>query len=155
VSSALEILFHEREIQRRLCLFAEAMDRREWQFLDEVLLTDATGDFGEGHRPHGREAIVAMFKHFLGSCGPTQHLIGNLVVEIEGQRAHSRCYVRDMHQGAGDKVDLTFSSPGMYEDDWVLTVQGWRIAHRTKINLMMIGSIEALGVEHVNPGRPM
>jgi len=143
----LDDLLHERAIHRTLCRFAEAMDRRDWAMLDDVLLPDASGDFGEGFQPQGRLALIALFKHFLGRCGPTQHLIGNLVVEIRGERASSRCYVRDLHQGAGERAALTFSSPGIYDDEWILTGRGWRIAHRRKTNLMMIGSIAALGAD--------
>lgn len=147
MTPGVDDLLHERAIHRALCRFAEAMDRRDWAMLDDVLLIDATGDFGEGFQPRGRPALIELFQHFLGRCGPTQHLIGNLVVEITGERASSRCYVRDMHQGAGARAALTFSSPGIYDDQWILTPEGWRIAHRSKTNLMMIGSIAALGAD--------
>ncbi len=145
-------LIDERAIQRQLFAIAEAMDRRDWVSLERILTEDATGDFGPDHILQDRSAFVGMFHQFLGSCGPTQHLLGNIVVNIDGDIAESSCYVRDMHQGRGDLSHLHFSSPGQYRDRWRRTAEGWQLVHRTKINLMFIGSIEALGSSAGNSG---
>ena len=54
------------------------------------------GARGFRHRPRspGGAALVALMRSFLDDCGPTQHLLGNLTVEVDaGSEAHSRCYV--------------------------------------------------------------
>jgi hypothetical protein len=143
-AATLELLMAEREIQRALYRFARAMDERDWAALDAVVAVDATADMGLGPL-HGRAAIVALMRSFLDECGPTQHLLGNLTIDIDGASAHSRCYVSDMHKGLGDKSELTFSTLGEYHDRWRKEQGVWRMVHRHKLNRAHIGAIEVLG----------
>lgn len=140
----LETLIAEREIARAIHRFARAMDERDWAALDGVLIEEATADMGMG-LVSGRAAIVAFMRSFLDDCGPTQHLIGNLLVEVDGERATSRCYVSDMHKGLGEKAQLTFSTLGEYHDSWVRRGGRWWMSHRHKLNRAQLGSIEVLG----------
>lgn len=140
----LETLIAEREIAHAIYGFARAMDERNWVALDGVLVEEATADLGGGPI-HGRAAIIAFMRSFLDGCGPTQHLIGNLVVEVRGERATSCCYVSDMHKGLGDKAQLTFSTLGEYHDSWVRRGGRWWMTHRRKLNRAHLGSIEVLG----------
>lgn len=145
-------LIDERVIQHQLFALANAMDRRDWDALELIMTPDATGDFGSDYILQGRSEFIGMFRRFLDSCGPTQHLLGNIVINIAGDIAESSCYIRDMHQGRGELSHLYFSSPGQYQDRWQRTAEGWRLVHRTKVNLMSIGSIEALGSQAENHG---
>lgn len=140
----LETLIAERDIGRAIHRFARAMDERDWAALDTVLLEDATADLGMG-TIRGRGAIVAFIRTFLDDCGPTQHLIGNLDVDVAGESATSRCYVSDMHVGAGDKANLNFSTLGEYHDTWVRRNGGWWMSRRHKLNRAHLGSIDVLG----------
>lgn len=140
----LETLIAEREITRAIHRFARAMDERDWGALDTVMTEDATADLGMGAL-RGRANIVAFIRSFLDECGPTQHLIGNLVVDVDGDRATSRCYVRDMHKGAGSRAHLDFSTLGEYHDRWIRRNGTWWMTHRHKLNHAHLGSIEVLG----------
>ena len=84
-------------------------------------------------------------RSFLDDCGPTQHLLGNVMIEVEGDSARSSCYVSDMHKGTGAKAALTFSTLGEYHDRWQREGGVWRMAHRTKLNRAHIGDIGVLG----------
>lgn len=145
LESALATLLAEREIARGLAEFARAMDERDWNALDDVLAEDATGDFGAGGILCGRAAMVALMRSFLDDCGPTQHLVGNVVVDVVGDQACSRCYVCDMHVGAGEKAHLTLRSLGEYHDRWRRIDGRWRMVHRTKLNHALVGTLEVLG----------
>lgn len=140
----LDTLIAEREISRAIYRFARAMDERDWAALDGVLAEEATADLGMGV-VSGRAAIVAFIRSFLDDCGPTQHLIGNLVVDVDGERATSRCYVSDMHKGMGGKAQLTFSTLGEYHDSWVRRDGRWWMSHRRKLSRAQLGAIEVLG----------
>lgn len=74
-SVALSVMRDERDIERALNLFARAMDNRDWATMAAILAEDVEGDFGTG-RLVGATAIIDMIRGFLGSCGPTQHLLG-------------------------------------------------------------------------------
>lgn len=145
----LETLLAEREIQRAIVRMARAMDERDWAALDGILLPDATADLGMGSIA-GREAIVAFIRTFLDDCGPTQHLLGNLLIEVDGETATSRCYVSDMHKGQGEKSHLTFSTLGDYHDTWRKVDGRWFMVHRTKRNRAQLGDISVLGA---GPGK--
>lgn len=141
---SLEMLLAEREIYRALVRVARAMDERDWGALDPIVRADATADLGLG-QVNGREAIVGVMRSFLDDCGPTQHLLGNVMIEVDGDSARSSCYVSDMHKGTGDKAALTFSTLGEYHDRWQREGGTWRMTHRTKLNRAHIGDIGVLG----------
>jgi hypothetical protein len=104
---------------------AAAFDRREWDALDEVFTADANA-----YGIDGREAVVAFVRSFLGGCGPSQHLLGNHHVLVDGETASSVCKARVLHVGAGTRSHLTYECFGNYWDDLVLTGSGWRIKGR-------------------------
>lgn len=139
-------LLDERAIYLQICALADAMDQRDWNALNHILTEDADGEFGTGETIVGRAGFVAMFSHFLGNCGPTQHLIGNVRVTVNGDTAQSRCYIRDMHIGSGERAHLFLSSSGEYLDRWTRTPEGWRMTHRTKKSPILLGTIDALGM---------
>lgn len=136
----LDLLLAEREIHRGLVTIARAMDERDWDSFRAVLLPDATADLGTG-LVSGRDAIVAFIRSFLDACGPTQHLLGNVLIDVRGREATSRAYVSDMHKGLGEQSEVTFSTLGDYHDRWRLDDGAWRLAHRTKLNRATVGDI--------------
>ena len=140
----MDDLLAERDIARALTRIARAMDERDWAALDELVWPDATADLGMGPIA-GRAEIVAFIRTFLDACGPTQHLLGNLLIDVAGDDATSRCYVSDMHKGQGEKSRLSFSTLGDYHDTWRRVDGHWRLSHRTKLNRAQLGDISVLG----------
>jgi hypothetical protein len=146
MSAALSLLLDEREIGRALTRFARAMDARDWDAAKAILSENATGELGTGSLS-GPDAIIGCIRHYLDGCGPTQHLLGNLLIEITGDTAESRCYVSDMHLGAGDRRALSFVTLGDYHDSWQRIEGAWRLTHRSKINNAHLGSFEVFGLD--------
>ncbi|MBK6581680.1 MAG: nuclear transport factor 2 family protein [Gammaproteobacteria bacterium] len=140
----LETLIAEREIARALAGIARAMDERNWAGIAEIMIAGASADIGTGPLA-SRDDIVANMRSFLDDCGPTQHLLGNLVIDVDGDEALSRCYVSDMHLGLGDKARLSFSTLGEYHDNWRKIGGRWWMVRRRKLNRAHIGDISVLG----------
>jgi hypothetical protein len=140
----LEMLLAEREIGRALAAFARAMDERDWAALDGIVADDARAEFGTGP-VSGRAAMVSLMRSFLDECGPTQHLLGNLAIDVEGAQARSRCYVSDLHLGSGANASLTFQTLGEYQDAWQRRDGRWWLVERTKLNRAHVGSFAVLG----------
>ncbi|MEH6582840.1 MAG: nuclear transport factor 2 family protein [Halioglobus sp.] len=140
----LEDLLAEREIYRNLVSFARAMDDRDWKAIDELAIDDLTASFGMGEI-QGRSQVVAFIQSFLDNCGPTQHLLGNVIIDVSGNTARSTAYVSDMHVGQGDKSELTFRTLGRYSDQWVKVDGAWLMSHRVKDNGATIGSMDVFG----------
>jgi len=126
----LEVLLAEREIHHRLGLFARILDRREWDRIGEVFADDIRFNYGDGEERAGAEMLRWNFSRFLDNCGPSQHLLGSIQVEVDGDRALSRAYVQARHQGRGDKAHLFLDTNGEYIDGWERRAEGWRIVRR-------------------------
>jgi hypothetical protein len=69
--------------------YAEARDTRRWALLSEVFVPELEFDFGEW-TASSREQAVAMIRTYLDDCGPTQHLLSNYRIDINGDAARSR-----------------------------------------------------------------
>ncbi|MGV0815571.1 nuclear transport factor 2 family protein [Mycolicibacterium boenickei] len=141
----LSVLRDERHIQRALNLFARAMDDRDWATMAEILADDVEGDFGTG-RLMGSTAIIDMIRGFLDSCGPTQHLLGNIIIDVVGDTATSKAYIRDIHLNSAGDPSTRFYTLGDYHDTWRRVGDGrWRITQRVKANRAYVGPLEIFG----------
>ena len=112
-----------------LGVFARTLDERHWHRVSEVFAEDITFDYGLGERS-GMPALMENFRSHLDNCGPSQHLLGSIIIEVDGDTAESRSYVQARHQGAGDRADLWLDSNGEYIDRWERRDSGWRIVRR-------------------------
>jgi hypothetical protein len=146
MSELVELLADEREIHRALCAYGRALDERDWSALERLFVPDVTADYGGGEfRVAGAGAIVDMCRSMLGGCGPTQHLLGNLVVDRVGDALVSRCYVRAAHRGAPPREHLAYEVWGQYEDRWRRTEDGLKIAARRMRVDCELGTRDVLG----------
>jgi hypothetical protein len=132
------------DIVRLLDLYATALDSREWVLLREVFTANAAVNFGEGPTREVGE-VIDTIRGFLDGCGPTQHLQGNYRVDIDGDRATSRCYIRAFHLGVDRHTGTTYEMAGEYIDALVRTADGWRISERSFSIFWEQGNRELLG----------
>ena len=137
----IEILLAEREIEKQLYRLARAMDNRDWSAMGRVFAPRVVADFGTGE-VYGRENVVEFVRSFLDNCGTTQHLLGNILIEVKAEGAISNSYVADVHLGEGSANNLTFRTLGNYCDTWVKAHTGWQIVRRVKDNRATLGSME-------------
>jgi len=136
----LQRLIDERAIEKALTGIARAMDARDWALLATFIADDAFAELGSGPL-RGRAAIVDLIRSYLDHCGPTQHLLGNVLVEVDGDRAISSAYVRDLHLSAHNP-DLTFHTLDDYTDRWERRSGRWRLVERRKDNRGTVGSLD-------------
>ena len=142
--TTLETMVAHHEIERALITFARAMDERDWGCIAGILTEDCVVNVGDGVL-QGSAAFIANLRRYLDPCGPTQHLLGNLIVEVDGEEARSRCYVSGQHIGADERAHLTFVTLGDYHDRWRRIEGAWRMVARVKYNRAHIGSLEIFG----------
>jgi hypothetical protein len=111
----------------------------------EILADDAHGDFGTG-RLDGAAAIIDLIRGYLDNCGATQHLLGNVLVDVHGDSAVSRAYIRDVHLDSTNAPDTRFYTIGDYHDTWQRRPDGsWRLVERIKANRGYVGTLEVFG----------
>jgi len=131
-------------IANQIARFARILDSRDWDAVGEVFADEVAFNYGDGHEQQGIAAMRQQFRAFLGGCGPSQHLIGSVAIDLDGDSAVSRAYVQARHQGRGDKSDRIFDTHGDYVDRWSRTSAGWRIVRRDAQWSMHIGDPSVL-----------
>lgn len=124
--------------------YATACDSRDWGLFDQIFTPNVETDYGGPNMFNNRKAVVDMIRSMLGGCGPTQHMLSNYRITIDGDTANSICSVRAFHVGIGEAKDKTFEVWGEYRDRLVRTGEGWRIARRVMVNIWLAGSFDVL-----------
>jgi hypothetical protein len=124
--------------------YSECLDTRNWAGLSDVFTEDVDMDFGVW-KATSLDEVRQNIRSFLDGCGPSQHLLGNYRIELDGDRASSRCYCRVMHFGKGEHEGKTFESWIEYADELVRTQKGWRSCKRSAHAQMNQGDISLLG----------
>ena len=131
------------EIMNTLARYATAMDQRDWALLDSVFTEDFVYDAGEWVT-HSRAEYLGRLRPYLEGCGPTQHLLGNYQIAIDGDSARTEVYVRAFHVGTRELSSTTYEMFGVYRDEMRRTEAGWRSIHRTLRLQYELGSREVL-----------
>ncbi|MDF1604101.1 nuclear transport factor 2 family protein [Nocardioides sp. YIM 152315] len=122
-----------------LAEFAAATDTRDWETIASLLTDDCVA-----YGARGPEAVVRRMQDHLGGVGPTQHLLGDHRVSVAEHEARSLTYGRVHHQGAGPMSGSFFECMGDYDDRWVRTDAGWRIARRWFEIRISLGDVAVL-----------
>lgn len=121
-------------IKETLYRYSLMVDRRRWDFVDEVFTEDAIIDYtsvgwGATRGPH-RE-MLAWLDEMLKPWPMNLHLISNEIIDVEGARARSTCCF-NAPMGCKDEAGKsTFvTNAGYYHDELIRTEAGWRIRER-------------------------
>jgi ketosteroid isomerase-like protein len=136
------------EIVQLTHAYCWALDSKDFDGLDQVFTDDATALLRSALL-EGRHAIKQRIRSSVEPLDATQHTVTNHMITVDGDRATSRCYLHSQHVRRGTPGGELFVIAGRYEDQLVRTSAGWRIAHRTLVEVWQDGN---LGV--VRPGRP-
>lgn len=136
----IEQLIAERAIYRQLVRFARAMDSRDWDEIRAITTAQTRADLGTGEIV-GSDAIINLIRSYLDNCGTTQHLLGNVIIEVEGDHATSESYVADLHLGRLEQEQLQFRTLGNYSDSWIKREGTWYLAARRKDNRAIVGTL--------------
>jgi hypothetical protein len=116
-------------IKGLLSRYTVACDTKDWDLLDSCFLPDAPVAYESLQAfPDGYAGLRRSTIRTLGLLRSTQHLLGNLHVSLDGDRASAISYVQATHVGPDGRAWVT---GGRYDDELVRTESGWRIAART------------------------
>ncbi len=131
------------EIADLMHRYAQMVDFREWDRMDSVFAPDATIDYtSTGGKSGPYRDILAWLDRALEPWPVNLHFITNLTVELDGDRARSRCYFNaPMGRVGDDGAQLVITNAGYYADDLVRTDAGWRITQRHCEQTLMIGQL--------------
>jgi hypothetical protein len=144
-AEAIGRLLDMEDIKRAIGLYVIALDSRELPLFDQVFVPEATiilGGVGEMTPASYKEMAVKG----LGALDATQHHLGLPVIDLEGDRAHARCYFLAQHVRNDLAPNPFLLIGGWYTDDLIRTDAGWRITKRIGTALWYDGNPEVLGM---------
>jgi hypothetical protein len=125
----------ERECERLVLQFAQANDDWDHDGIADCFTEDCS--FARPIDPdnpyRGRETLRAMFRDRPQRLG--RHLMTNILIHVDSEEAaHGRCYVTYLSTPDVDQPRPALAEPGIFvgwfDDKFVRTAEGWRIAER-------------------------
>lgn len=133
------------EIQDLMHRYAWAIDEQRFDDLDAIFTGDAMLDYSSN--PGGVAGPLAEVKPWLqrslSAFVVSQHLMGNTVIEFDGQRrARAKTMVFNP-MGARTRAGAPhmFSIGARYDDELQRTDDGWRITSRVETLLFLDGTL--------------
>ena len=130
-----------RDIEAVLFRYARVLDTKQYAGLTEVFVPEAAANYVGVGECKGIESIISLVSSVLDRCANTQHLIGNVQIEVQGGEATASCYLQAIHAGLGAYSDRLLIIWGEYRDQLVKTPAGWRIRYRELTTLHSQGDI--------------
>lgn len=130
----LDRLLIERACERLVVAYSHLIDFGEAARVEELFTVGGVWESAE-NTMRGREELVAGFGRRQANTGRrSRHVCTNLVVDITSPtQATGLCYFTLYRADGATSATATVEGPtmvGEYRDDFVLTDDGWRIAHR-------------------------
>ena len=122
-----------REIIDVMIQYTTGLDTRNWDMLADSMAPDGQADFGNLAGVgilDSPQALVDLCRKSLQDLRATQHLQGNFMVRVNGDKAEASCYLQANHFQEGLPGGDTFVVWGKYRDDFVRTDNGWKIKKR-------------------------
>ena len=113
--------------------YTNALDRGDVETIVDCFTPDGSLDSPAVGRHSGHAAIRAFaerFARFHERGAQLRHVISNLAVEIDGDRARANCYLLNVLTRNGNSKLL---APGRYECDLVKSAGKWRFQRRVVI----------------------
>jgi hypothetical protein len=124
-------LLDRQEIAELCIRYTFALDTKDWALL-ESCFAPSPAFVHPGGRLEGFDEILGRTSAALNPLDATQHLLGNIDVEVDGDTARSSCYFHAQHVRAGTPGGDLYVIAGRYQDTLIRTDAGWRITERVQ-----------------------
>ncbi|OBK72387.1 nuclear transport factor 2 family protein [Mycobacterium sp. 1274761.0] len=126
------------ELQQLLISYSEAIDRREFDELDEIFTADAYIDYRD---TGGIDGQYPQVKVWLAETLPAYferhaHMLGLPAIKLAGDTATARtfCFNPMVLKGGKPPKNAKVMEVGLwYDDEFVRTAAGWRLSRRVEI----------------------
>lgn len=118
-----------RDLSRR---YMRGLDRLDLELLASVFADDATVDYGF-FQGSARD-FVGFAHQALKDHLANHHLIGQMLVAVEGDRAVGEIYFQAFHRIVEDGEEKDLFISGRYVDRYVKRDGTWKIAFRSEVN---------------------
>ncbi len=140
-----------RDIQEAGYRYIRGLDRLDPELQRSAFHAEAQVDCGLMAGP--ADEFVAFAQNMLAGFDATQHLLGQIRIEVHGDTASGECYFQAWHGArdeAGKPRDLFIA--GRYVDDYACLNGEWKIMRRTLITDWVKSDPADHGFFAANPG---
>ncbi len=106
--------------------YLRSLDTKQWEAFEECFVPEATGDYN-GLVFDDRAALVAYMRENLGEGLLTMHQVHHPEITVDGDTATGHWYLQD--KVIVPAFSFMLEGAAFYEDRYVRTPDGWRVAH--------------------------
>lgn len=124
------------EIIDVLVRYATGIDRRDWPLFRTVFTDDCVLDYGEIGSWTGADAVTEFMDQTHAQAGHTLHRLSNHAITVDGDTATARTYVDALILAQDNNSGV--NAVGFYDDEFVRTPKGWRLARRLFTPVRMV-----------------
>lgn len=129
---AMRLLIDKQEIFELSARYMRGLDRIDLDLLKSVYWPDATDarGFVDGNAHDFCDFAVDILSEHLAN----HHMIGQALIEVEGDTAYGEIYFQAFHRVVQDGGERDFWVIGRYIDRYERREGVWKIAHRAELN---------------------
>ena len=119
------------QIGEVLIRYATGIDFKDWALFRTCWADEVDIDYGDLGQFTDADEFTTLMRQIHDGMGQTYHRISNLVIDIDGNRATARSYVRAVLMAVPGDSSSWVDALGHYDDELTRTPDGWRIGKRT------------------------
>ena len=124
----LQWLLDREELRALSATYMRGLDRSDESLVRSVFTDDATTHYGSF--TGGPDEMAAMAMKALSAYSDTQHFLGQINLEIDGNEGSGEVYFQAYHKHATEGFDRFIC--GRYIDRYRRVDGSWRMSHRTE-----------------------
>ena len=128
----IESVLAKQSIYELACRYSRGLDRLDAELLSSVFFEDAHCEYGFYNGPPA--AFVDFAMQALASHAANHHMVGNALIEVEGDEAFGEIYFQAYHKVSGDSGFEDLIIAGRYLDRYEKRDGVWKIAYRSERN---------------------
>jgi hypothetical protein len=128
----IESVLAKQSIYELACQYSRGLDRLDAELLRSVFFDDAHCEYGFYNGPPA--AFVDFAMQALATHAANHHMVGNALIEVEGDEAFGEIYFQAYHKVSGDSGFEDLIIAGRYIDRYEKRDGVWKIAYRSERN---------------------
>ena len=130
MDAGLQLLLDERDIRRLLAEYAHGCDRCDGALMGSVYAADSWDDHGVT-KAAGPEFSRVMTEEIIpASCETLSHLLGQSLIEVDGDTARAETYYVAVTLSTVDGAPMCNQLGGRYVDRLERSHGAWKVKHR-------------------------
>lgn len=124
-----ELLVELERIKRLKYAYFRCLDQKRWTDMRDLFVEDATAAYSGGkYHYEGRDRIVEFMETNMNrDAFHTSHRVHHPEITISGDEATGTWAMEDVN--VDSEFDFFLVGAGFYDDRYVRTADGWKIAH--------------------------